>query len=44
MAISDKTNQIDSPVGAASTSGFDVGSSAMILALAFFAWARFLRT
>jgi len=43
MAISDKTNQIDSPVGADTASGFDFGSSALMIALAFFVWARFLR-
>jgi len=43
MAVSDKTNQIDSPVGAASASGFDFGSSALMIALVFFVWARFLR-
>jgi len=43
-AISDKNNQDGSPVGAAPTSGLDFGSSALVLALAFLVWARFLRT
>jgi len=42
-AISDKNNQDASPVGLAPTPGLDFGSSAMVLALALFVWARFLR-
>jgi|SRR6185503_6779369 len=36
-------NRDGSPIGAAPTSDLDFGSSALILALAFFVWARFLR-
>jgi len=43
-AISDKTDHGATPVGADTASDLDFGSSAMVLALAFFAWARFLRT
>ncbi len=32
-----------SPVGAAPTSGLDFGSSALIMALAFLVWVRFMR-
>ena len=36
-------NQDGSPIGAAPASDLDFGSSALILALAFLVWARFLR-
>ena len=42
-AISDKSNQDASPVGTGRDNNFDFGSSAIVLALAFFVWARFLR-
>ena len=40
---SSKTDQSLSPAGTAPTSDIDFGSGALILALAFLAWARFLR-